>query len=103
MNRDDWQEYRGQKPPPRTDGDEFTAARMIINGARLVMPEGLPRPRFNGTESTEERRRILAAFLREHGVPVPDFIPARYGWLDAYSGQLANPNHEPGADGRTHS
>jgi hypothetical protein len=81
-------------PEPRTDGDRFTPARQIINEARLDLPAGSPRPNLTGFESTEERRRILAAFLREHGVAVPAFVPYRYGWLDTYTGEIANPSKE---------
>lgn len=90
-------------PPPPREGDEFTTARTIINVARLVMPEGAPRPAFKGGETSQEKRVILADFLRLHGLPVPDFVPVVYGWQDCHTGLLANPRHEPGANGRRFS
>lgn len=89
-------------PAPRV-GDEFTSARIIINAARLVMSAGAPRPHFEGGETRSERRTILADFLRAHGVPVPAFVPVKYGWMDCDTGRLANPRHEPGANGRSFS
>lgn len=90
------------QPPAPPTGDEFTNARIIINSARLVLPPGMPSPRLTMTDTAEDRR-TLAAFLREHGVPTPDFVPVVYGWLDCYTGLLANPAHEPGANGRRFS
>lgn len=80
------------EPPPPRQGDEFTGARIVINAARLVMPAGSPCPHFTGDETTAEP-----------GVPVPRFVPVQYGWLDAYSGELANPRNEPGAEGRRYA
>lgn len=90
-------------PKPRDDGDVFTSARQIINEARLVLPAGLPQPDFESGDTIRQRRRVLAEFLGEHGVPVPEFVPVVYGWADCYDGRLSNPNREPGADGRTHA
>ena len=85
---DQWQHYQGQAPAPGM-GDEFTTARQIINAARLAMPEGAPRPEFRGDETTERKRVVLAAFLREHGVPVPEEpLPYRRGWLDCFTGEV---------------
>jgi len=88
------------KPRP---GDRFIDARLILNAARLVMPAGAPRPNLTGAEDIQEKRRILADFLRAHGVPVPDFVPALHGWRDCHTGELANACHEPGAEGRSFS
>jgi hypothetical protein len=94
--RDEWQFDFTDKPQLRV-GDEFTTARQIINVARLVMPGGAPRPQFKGGESTEEKRVILAAFLREHGVPVPDEpLPYRKGWLDCSSGEVISASETDG-------
>lgn len=102
MTANIWSAYRMKPPAPRT-GDGLVSARQIINAARLVMPAGSPRPDIKGHETTQERRRVIATFLREHGVPVPEFVPVEFGWADCYTGQLANPDNEPGANGRTYS
>ncbi len=86
--RDEWQFDHSGKPEPRR-GDEFTTARQILNLARLAMPEGAPRAEFRGDETAEQKRVILAAFLREHGVPVPEEpLPYRRGWLDCFTGEV---------------
>ena len=80
-----------QPPKPRDDGDVYTPARQILNEARLVLPAGSPQPDFSGCHSIEDRRRVLADFLRRHGVPVPsEPLPYRYGWVDTYTGEIAN-------------
>lgn len=85
-------------PKPRTDGDEFTPARQIINEARLSLPPESPQPDLTGREPTQDRRRVLAAFLRKHGVAVPpEPLPYRYGWLNTYTGEIAHPNGEEDA------
>jgi hypothetical protein len=94
--RDEWQFDHTSKPQPR-GGDEFTSARQIINVARLVMPKGAPRPELRGDEISEARRVILAAFLREHGVPVPEEpLPYRRGWLDCFTGEVISPSETDG-------
>lgn len=88
-------------PRPRV-GDVFSRARVIINDARLVLPQGVPGPKSAGG-GTPHRRAVVADFLRQHDVPVPDFIPVVYGWIDCFAGELANPDLEPGGDGRRFS
>lgn len=86
-------EWSMRPPAPRADGDEYTDARQIINEARYVAPEGTPRPDFQGHETTAKKRVILAAFLRRHGVPVPqEPLPYQRGWLDTYTGQVIDPS-----------
>ena len=98
----EWQGSRAEAPAPRSDGDKFADARMIINSARLILPANVTdRPKVGG--STQEQRQILADYLRRHEIPVPGFIPVVFGWSDCFTGQLANPAAEPGANGRTHS
>lgn len=104
MSRKDPLDNWSMTPPkPRDDGDVFANARQIINEARLVLPAGTPQPDFKSGDTIRQRRRVLAEFLREHGVPVPEFVPVAYGWADCYDGRLSNPNREPGANGRTYS
>lgn len=79
------------EPPAPPTGDEFTNARIIINSARLVLLPGMPSPKLTGGDTADDRR-ILAAFLREHGVPTPpEPLPYRYGWLDCYDGRVNVP------------
>lgn len=94
MSGKDPQDNWSMTPPkPRDDGDEFTPARQILNEARLSLPAGSPQPDLSGCHTTEERRRVLARFLRQHDVPVPpEPLPYRYGWADTYTGEIAHPH-----------
>lgn len=93
--RDQWTvPMRPPTPPP---GDEYTDARQIINEARLLMPEGSPRPEITGSETTAKKRVILAHFLRLHGVPVPpEPLPYQRGWSDTFTGRVVDPSETNG-------
>lgn len=93
--RDQW--ATTMKPPPPRQGDEYTDARQVINQARIVMPEGSPRPDIEGHETTAKKRVIIAHWLRLHGVPVPpEPLPYQRGWSDTFTGRVVDPSEVNG-------